>query len=111
VEQPFRNQKKYALTAVLFRIELKADMFVSCLKTFSSGSFLKKYELAKEIYLELRKKQKLLKIAKKLKGIDDNLAKILGAEDEKGKWVKLKVFWSKYYTWMLNHKKPSTVKE
>jgi len=74
--------------------------------------FFKEYEVAKQVYLELRKKQELLKLSKKLKGVDDNLAKLLGVdEDEKGRWVKLKVFWSKYYTWMVNHKKLSTVKE
>jgi len=86
-------------------VRLSIDGVVVC-------RFFKDYRLAEQVYYELKKKQELLKLSKKLKGFDDNLSSLLGIdESEKGKFVKLKVFWSKYYSWLINHKKQSTVTE
>jgi len=74
--------------------------------------FFKDYRLAEQVYYELKKKQELLKLSKKLKGLDENLSGLLGIdESEKGRFIKLKVFWSKYYSWLINHKKQSTIVE
>ncbi len=74
--------------------------------------FFKDFDVAKAVYVELEKKKELLKLAKKLKGIDEGLAKVLGVEEEeKGRWIKLKVFWGKYYQWLVLHKKPNTIRE
>lgn len=76
------------------------------------NKFFRDYELARQIEIELKKKQELLKIKKKLKIAAPELAGLIEVdENEKGKWIKLKFFWGKYLKWLINHKKISTVKE
>lgn len=77
-------------------------------KSFTAGE----YELAKAVELELKKKQELVRIAEKLKSVDEGLSKILGDDNfQKGSFVKVKIFWSKYFLWMKSNKKESTVRE
>ncbi len=74
--------------------------------------FFKDIEVARAVHVELEKKKELSKLARKLKGVDDGLARVLGVEEEeKGKWVKVKIFWAKYYQWLVLHKKQSTLRE
>ncbi|MEM1673212.1 MAG: tyrosine-type recombinase/integrase [Archaeoglobaceae archaeon] len=73
--------------------------------------FFKDKALAEVVYNELKKKQELAKIAAKLKGVDEGIANLLGSEIEKGQFIKLKVFWSIYYKWLISHKKKSTIRE
>ena len=79
------------------------------------GVYVRKYfkdkALAEAVYLELKKKQELARIAKKLRGVDEGLAKLLGSEFQKGELIKLKVFWGQYLKWLLTHKKEWTVRE
>ncbi|WP_022855985.1 tyrosine-type recombinase/integrase [Thermodesulfobacterium thermophilum] len=77
-------------------------------KSFRAGE----YELAKTVELELRKKQELVRIAEKLKSVDEGLSKLLGDNSfQKGNFVKVKIFWNKYFLWMKSNKKESTVRE
>lgn len=73
--------------------------------------YFKDKALAESVYLELKKKQELARIASKLKGVDEGLAKLLGSEFQKGELIKLKVFWGQYLKWLLTHKKEWTVRE
>ncbi len=74
--------------------------------------FFKDFEVAKAVDVELERRKELSKLARKLKGVDDGLARVLGVEEEeKGKWVKVKIFWAKYYQWLVLHKKQSTLRE
>ncbi len=74
--------------------------------------FFKDIEVARAVHVELEKKKELSKLARKLKGVDEGLAKLFGVEEEeKGKWVKVKIFWAKYYQWLVLHKKQSTLRE
>lgn len=73
--------------------------------------YFKDKNIAEIVYQELKKKQELSKIITKLKGIDKELANFLGQEFEKGQFIKLKIFWSVYYKWLITHKKPSTIRE
>ncbi len=74
--------------------------------------YFKDFEVAKAVDVELERRKELSKLARKLKGVDEGLARVLGVEEEeKGKWVKVKIFWAKYYQWLVLHKKPSTVME
>lgn len=79
------------------------------------GVYVRKYfkdkALAESVYLELKKKQELARLASKLKGVDEGLAKLLGSEFQKGELIKLKVFWGQYLKWLLTHKKETTVRE
>jgi len=78
----------------------------------SIKKFFKDFEIAKAVYSELERKKEIASLARKLKGIDGNLAKLIGGEEEeKGKWVKLKYFWLKYLDWLNTHKKPKTIQE
>lgn len=77
-------------------------------RSFKAGE----YDLAKTVEFELKKKQELVRVAEKLKGVDEGLSKLLGDDSfQKGDFLKLDIFWGRYFQWIKANKKESTVKE